>query len=261
MKEKLSQAINKYIRPYTFPVAVKIIQEINPLEGYYYPLQKLGNRLALCQGIAAVRRLGWRMGFRKDDHCCPGAFLILGYEEDTEFISRGGFYPIYASTMEEGFKTHQFMPRAPLKSIGSILLSPLDKVSFEPDIVIVYGNSAQIARFIQGILYYEGGTIESYFIGRASCASYIIYPYLNKKCNVIIPGGGERIFAYTDDSELAFAIPNNKFEIVAKGIEQTHKIGTARVPTPYFGIKEEPKFPYIYSEMFEGFKMPFSIKS
>ena len=31
-------------------------------------------------------------------------------------------------------------------------------------------------------------------------------PYSQDKCNVIVPGGGERVFALTGDDELAFAL-------------------------------------------------------
>lgn len=73
--------------------------------------------------------------------------------------------------------------------------------------VICYGNSAQITRFVQGALHFVGGYIESHFAGRGVCGGEITVPYVQDKCNVIIPGGDERIFALTGDDELAFVMP------------------------------------------------------
>jgi hypothetical protein len=32
-------------------------------------------------------------------------------------------------------------------------------------------------------------------------------------------------------------------------VEATHKGGVARIPTPFFGIQAEPKFPAVYEEL------------
>ena len=80
------------------------------------------------------------------------------------------------------------------------MLAPLHLATFDPDVVVCYGNSAQITRFVQGALYKVGGYIESRFAGRGACGGEITVPYSQDKCNVIVPGGGERVFALTGDA-------------------------------------------------------------
>ena len=86
-------------------------------------------------------------------------------------------------------------------------------------------------------------------MGRCSCAAYIVYPLQSQQCNVIIPGGGERVFALTADDEIAFAIPASRLAGVVEGLKGTHDSGVARIPTPFFGVQAKPKFPPSYAEL------------
>lgn len=247
---RLAFSIEQYVKPITFPVAVKISQSKEIPPKFRQPHRFLGHRINICQGVNLVRRFGWNMGFLEEDHACGLSILIFGFKEVPDFALQGHTVcPAYVKTPEAGALTQAHTLHAPVGSIGSILLSPLNRAEFEPDVVLVYGNPAQIVRLIQGALYLEGGSIESRFMGRCACAGEFVYPYLNQKCNVIIPGGGERVFAMTGDDELVFAIPSSKFESVAEGVEATHKGGVARIPTPFFGIQSEPKFPIVYDEL------------
>lgn len=55
--------------------------------------------------------------------------------------------------------------------------------------------------------------------------------------------------AMTNDDEEVFAIPRSQFERVAEGLEATHKVGVARIPTPFFEIRSKPEFPSTYEEL------------
>lgn len=55
--------------------------------------------------------------------------------------------------------------------------------------------------------------------------------------------GAQRLGAMTNDDEEVFAIPRSQFESVEEGLEATHKVGAARIPTPFFRIHSEPEFP------------------
>ncbi|NPV93377.1 MAG: DUF169 domain-containing protein [Firmicutes bacterium] len=247
---KLNAAVEQYVKPITFPVAVKISDSKEIPAKFRQPNKLVGHRLNICQGVNLVRRFGWNIGFQEEDHACGLSILILGYKEVPEFAINGHTVcPAYVKTPEAGARTQADTLHAEVGSIGSILLSPLGKADFEPDVVLVYGNPAQIVRLIQGALYLEGGSIKSSFMGRCACAGEFVYPHFKQECNVIIPGGGERVFAMTNDDELVFAIPRSKFESVAVGVEATHKGGVARIPTPFFGIQAEPKFPAVYEEL------------
>lgn len=260
--QMLLEAINKYVHPYTLPVAVKLSQEECDLPGYVSLFKQFGHKVGVCQAMALARRLGWCIKYSAEEHACPASFLMFGYDEMPEMVKNGGglHYPVYASSMEAGRKTHEHVPLLEEGFLNSLFIAPVKKASFEPDVIITYGHAAQIARFIQAVVYIEGGVIESKFMGRGACSASIIATFIHKKCNVVIPGGGERLFAITDDTELLFAVPQNMFEIVATGLEQTHKKGVAKIPTPFFGMMGQPRFPQPYEEVAKTFKNQFPVK-
>ena len=55
-----------------------------------------------------------------------------------------------------------------------------------------------------------GGRLTSTFGGRIDCAEEIIAPMKSGKCEIIPPCYGERIFAHTQDHEMAFSFPANR---------------------------------------------------
>jgi uncharacterized protein (DUF169 family) len=248
--QELNNVFNEYLRLATYPVAIKVSsEEVLPPKVksakamFSYPIN-------ICQGITLARRAGRTIGFLEEDHACGLSILIFGYKEDPDFALAGNtIYPLYAKTPEAGAKTQAATPKMEIGGIKSIVVAPLHRADFEPDLVLIYGNGAQIVRLVQGALYNEGGAIESQFMGRCSCGAYIVKPLQTQKCNVIVPGGGERVFALTADDEIAFVIPASQLQNVTEGLIGTHKSGVARIPTPFFGISARPVFPPSYTEL------------
>ncbi|MDW7652270.1 MAG: DUF169 domain-containing protein [Bacillota bacterium] len=251
VQKNFLDVVEKYIRPLTYPVAVKLLKEGDVFpKKTRFPKEVFGYRGALCQGIAMARRVGWTVGFRPEDHSCIVALMMFGLEEEPEAVKAGEIvYPYYAENPEAAKKTQEATPRLPLHSIHGIVAAPLERAEFDADVVLVYGNSAQVIRLVQGALYKEGGRIESAFTGRGACGSEIVVPYLQQECKVIIPGGGERLFAHTADDEVVFAAPAGKLADVAAGVETTHKSGIARIPTPFMGMRGQVAYPEKYNEV------------
>lgn len=250
--QKLNAVFNEYLRLATFPVAIKVSSEEELPPKVKSASALFGYPINICQGITMARRTGRTIGFLQQDHACGLSVLIFGYKEDPDFALDGHtIYPLYTKTPEAGAKTQAATPKMEIGAIKSIVVAPLHRADFEPDLILIYGNGAQIVRLIQAALYNEGGAIESQFMGRCSCGAYIVKPLQTQKCNVMIPGGGERVFALTADDEIAFVIPANKLQSVTEGLIGTHKSGVARIPTPFFGVSAQPAFPPSYDALGE----------
>jgi len=249
---KLSAAINKYIRPSTFPTAVKFSKEKDAFHGKHKrPISDIGNPIALCQGVTLARRLGWSMVFGKEDHGCPVGLIVLGYHSPKKLLAGDIAYPYYAETPEIGRVMEQSGKFLPMKSVEEIWISPLDKAEFQPDLVLIYGNAAQVARMAQGANYCTGKGVDSKTFGRMACSSYLARTYLEQECSLVVPSGGERVFANTMDDELIFSIPSKYFKDVAAGIEAVHKEGLSRFPTYFYGMSMMPKFPAKYLSLLD----------
>ncbi len=246
---ELNAFISEYLRPATFPVAVKLFKGSLP-EKVKSARQFYQHGLAVCQGITIARRLGRAIGFSKQDHACPITHVLFGFVKEPAMNKKGEVaYPLYVKDLSAGKNTASKELHLAPGSFDSLILAPLHRADFEPDVLIIYGNPAQIVRLIQGALFEEGGNITSSFMGRGACGASIGYPFKTKQCNVVLPGGGERVFAMTCDDEMCFAMPGEKIQSVLRGVKATHDGGVARMPTPYFGISADPVFPPSYDKL------------
>ena len=245
-RELFLENVRKYIRPQTDPVAVRLVwEDETPPEGAVSPVEKFGYPLTICQGVSAARRMGMTMVFRREDHACPPALCALGYLPTENLLAGKVAMPGYAGTEEAAKKieaANVLLERAP----AAIWLAPYESAAFEPDVVLVYGNSAQATRLAQGYAYYTGDGVASYTLGRLACASYINKVYVRQEPTIVIPGGGERVFGSTQDDELVFALPAKFLETTARGVEAVHQAGYARYPTGFPGVTARPKLPGKY---------------
>lgn len=81
--EKLNVALSAYIRPLTFPVAVKLLKD----EPYPMKVRRpadLGTKLTLCQGYSMARKYGWVMGYEMKDCACGPQLAHFGAVPYTE---------------------------------------------------------------------------------------------------------------------------------------------------------------------------------
>lgn len=96
-------------------------------------------------------------------------------------------------------------------------------------------------------LWKSGGRLASSFGGRIDCSEEIIVPMRSGKCEVILPCYGDRIYAQTQDHEMAFAIPFSRILEIVEGLEGTHK-GGVRYPIPSF-LRYTGEFPPQYAKV------------
>ena len=246
---KLHEALKKYGNFPTFPVGIKMVRtDEEAPEKVRYPLRDIGNRMAVCQGVTIARTIGWTMAFKKEDHGCPLSLIFIGHIDPQSFLDGkvSGYYQDdadCAKLMEATF------PRWPVGDVKQIWLAPLARCTFEPDVAVVYGNSAQILTLIHAANYRKGSGIASLSTGRGGCSSWIAGAIQSGECTYNIPGPGERIFGGTQDYEVSFAIPYPKFEGVVEGLNYIRKKGAFRYPVPNLAVLSEPKFPKEYYDL------------
>lgn len=245
--KEVEQAFNTYIRPLTFPLAIKMLKSEKEIpEKTRRPFQQMRKRVAICQGIGMARKLGWAVAMGKEDMQCALGAAPFGFFEDIEFFNEGNLAAgMFTASKALGKKEEDLIDRFEHGLYSHILVAPLSRAAFDPDLLMIYGNPAQMMRFIQGALYNEGGAIQSSAMGRLGCAS-IITVIKNDACRYVIPGNGDRIFGMTQDYEMAFMIPASRVEGVLDGLASTHKAGVRYPITSFFNF--EATFPPSYQE-------------
>jgi uncharacterized protein (DUF169 family) len=245
--KELEQALNRYIRPLTFPVAIKMLKsEADIPEKTRRPFQQMKKKVAICQGIGMARKLGWAVAMGKEDMQCSLGAAPFGFFKNIDFYNEGNLAAgMFAANKEIGKKEEDLIERFEYGFYSHILAAPLNRASFEPDVLMVYGNPAQVMRLIHGALYNEGGAVKSSAMGRLGCAA-VISVMKNDECTYLVPGNGDRIFGMTQDWEMAFMMPASKFENVFDGLAKTHKGGIRYPITSFFNF--QATFPPSYQE-------------
>lgn len=246
---RLYEAIETHCRLTTTPVAVKLARkgETCP-QKVRYPLEHVGNRLAVCQGMSITRTYGWAMAFRSRDHACPLPRIFMGHIPPDKFLEGtiASFYQDDSACMKLMEASY---PRWPLDSYAEIWLAPLNKCAFIPDLAVAYGTPAQILTLIHAANFRHGTGISSVSTGRYGCANWIAGVPQADACTYMIPGPGERIFAGTQDHEMSFAIPFSKFDSLIEGMTYVRSKGAYKYPVPNLAFLSEPKIPKNYREI------------
>ena len=226
----LMAAIEKYIRPQTFPIGFKLLKkkEDAPEKTRFIP------ELAICQAYNLARRYGWTVFFGLET-TCPLGIIAYGFAQPDEDYKSGklAYDAGYAANMEVAPLFEEVVPKLKEKFEGCVV-APLGRLE-NPDFVVVYGNPAQILRLVHAVLHERGGALETKIQGRGACSEYL-EAYIEKRPRFVVPCYGDRLFGLTQDSEVAFSFPFEMAEEIARNLESTHKRGI-RYPIPCTALR------------------------
>lgn len=248
---KFQDALTRHVRLGSFPVAVRMVKPGETLpEMVKRPAQDLQITVATCQAIAMARRYGWVLAIGEEDISCPLTAVAFGFRRPSEFYVKGqACAGMYTETEEAGMLSEEQVEKFSFGEYQYILVAPLHRTVFEPEVIVMYANPAQVLRLLTAALWKSGGRLTSSFGGRIDCAEEIIVPRRSEKCELILPCYGDRIFAQTQDHEMAFSIPISRVEEIIDGLEGTHK-GGVRYPIPSF-LRYTGEFPEHYKKAVE----------
>lgn len=246
---ELYEKIEEYVRPATFPVAVKFLRDGEaPPPKAKRPLADLQKHVTVCQGWAIARRYAWTTVLRAEDMKCPLGALVAGFAAPNAYYDEGNLCAgMYTEGTEAGARSEASVVKFSPGEIDGIVFAPLHRADFEPEVVIVYGNAAQVMRLVAAALFERGGRIESSFAARMDCSDHLVVPLHTGEPQVILPCNGDRIFAGAQDEEMAFTLPWSRVDEVVRGLEGTQR-GGIRYPIPSF-LTYEPKLPTKYEEL------------
>lgn len=233
------RSLEEILRLQTYPLAVKQVKDESE---FPERTRRSEQKIAVCQGLTMSRRYGWTMGITEKDSGCPAVNLAYGWTKLVDEPAMAEFFlgAGYASD-ETGAKTIvENLDRLEPGKYGGVVISPLTRTKNVPDVILVYGNPAQIMRLIQGAMHKEGKKVKSELAGMAaSCTGGILRTLNTSECQVVIPGNGDRIFAATYDNEMLFAIPAAKAEDIIVGMRAQR---LAKYPIPV-ALPMPPPFP------------------
>ena len=246
----LAKHLETHLRVATFPVGVRCLApgEAIPAKARR-PKKDLHAQITICQAIGLARRYGWTTALASEDLSCPIAQAVFGFEKRIPYYTEGSLAEgMYAACKEAGAAFEAALPKLGHHEISAVVAGPLARVGFEPETVVVYGNSAQILRLVNAALWEKGGAFKSECTGRGDCADIVIRTRQTQEPQLILPCYGDRVFGLAADDEMAFTFPFSQAERFVNGLELTGKAGT-RYPIPTFALRAQATMPPTYVEL------------
>lgn len=243
----MEEVLSKYVKHQTHPLAIKMLTREDQIPpDAKRPLKEYGAAFTLCQAIALSRKEGLTLVLDKETLSCPIALAGLGFVRPDEFLS--GKYALVPTNQSEEARRRaaEAMPRFSFGEFRLIVIAPLARAVFDPDVVLFYGTGAQVMRMVQAAVFESGEALTSRSTGSGGCLLPVVVPALEDRCVFALPGNGERRLGLIADGELAFAMPGKRLEEVIQGLELSHAgRQTYPVSPGYLKMQCEMPAPYV----------------
>ena len=236
--EKIIRRLELLMRLKSFPVAFKMLEQKGELEKIPF-LRRLANKATLCQLITLVRNFDWTVGAELSDFVSPVCPSILGLTEIPEIYRDGTFRSIvWVKTRADARKYEAAIPRLPLGKYAAVAMAPLVYNPFEPDLVLIYANPAQMMLLINSLQFEDYEVMQFSCVGESSCSDAIARCYLTGKPSLTIPCYGERRYGHAQDEDLVMAVPAGMMEKALRGMEALYRRGI-RYPISFAGAEQD----------------------
>ena len=224
----------------TSPIAVKMLEKEEDIpEGAIRPKKDRGYHLAQCQTFALSRRQKETIAMLKEDNWCWAPSMGYGLVENPHdpFVDSHAFFPC----LEYG------------KYIG-IVSAPLKTANFEPDMVLIYSNTAQLRTMLMVVKPQENSLISSEFDPIDSCIYSVVPVLQNGKYRITLPDPGEYERAMAGEDEIIFSVPKDKLAGLVSGLKQ---LDERKSGYTYANIVMMPDFPRpdFYKKLFEQWEL------
>ncbi|MFH1087526.1 MAG: DUF169 domain-containing protein, partial [Chloroflexota bacterium] len=127
----------------------------------------------------------------------------------------------------------------PMEGHKAVVVAPLAGEKFEPDIILIHGNPAQMHLLMCAYQYHEYSRWEFTFVGETSCSDTMAKAYNTGKPSLSVPCYGQRRYGHVRDDELEMAIPPGMLDRGLEGLRWLSSKGF-RYPIPFWGTEIDP---------------------
>ncbi len=207
------------------PIGYKRCEKETELDGIT-GLKRWQRPCMFCQVPFMARIAGLTIGLTSEDKVGDRCKRIHGLAatgdreklQEAKFLSR-----TWMPSIEEALKQQEDYPRIPPGE--AVVVGPLAKDNFEPDVILIYGNPAQIMMLMCGLQKVKYERFHFHFIGEGACVDSLGQCYNTGKPSLAIPCYGERSMGQVRDDEIVIALPPAEMDRLLEGLDILDKIG------------------------------------
>jgi len=236
---EMSENFKSLLKLKSEPVAFRRLEKAEELDKIAN-VTRVKRGFTYCQVPFMVRVLGQTVGITKEDPIGDRCTRLHGLRKATEKSMQGEAAMLsttWFATPEEALEQQRETPRIPVGE--AIVVAPLGKEKFEPEIVSIYANPAQVMMILCGLQKERYERFPFFFIGEGACADSLAQCYVSGKPAVAIPCYGERAMGQVADDEMVIALPPKEMERAVSGLRKLAKIGF-RYPIAFIGGMADP---------------------
>ena len=166
------------------PVGVKFLP--NKPNG----IERLDKILDFCEMLIEAQE-GNAFYVTKENFTCVGP-LLLGMIEHEPIFESGQVGPRLEvlKDVRANQRIYHVIPKLQKGTVNYVAFSPLDELSFEPDVLIVTANPTQAEILLRALSYSSGRMWSARGTPVIGCAWLYIYPYVSGELNFTVTGFG-----------------------------------------------------------------------
>jgi len=185
-------------------------------------IKQLDKSMALCEMLKEAQQSEAPFYITEENEACVGK-LALGMWE-VLFVEAGLVGPplgIYKEPRANN-KLYQYTPKFKKGIVNYVAFSPLDKLTFEPDLLILMTTISQAEIVLRAMSYSNGEMWETRGTPALACAWLYVYPYQSGKVNYTVTGltfGGKAKEIFPEGWML-ISIPYNRIPTITQSLKE-----------------------------------------
>jgi len=188
-------------------------------------IEQLDKSLALCEMLPEAQKRGAPFYFTKENENCFGKSALGMVSGASSAFAETGELGIKLEIFQEARankRLFQVNPGLAQGTVNYVVFAPLDKITFEPDLLVLMTDATQAEIVLRAMTYSTGEMYESKVTTALSCAWLYAYPYITGKVNYYITGLGfgsigREVF---EPGLVLIAIPFNWLPTIAKNLKE-----------------------------------------
>ena len=199
------------------PVAVKFC--LPKPEG----IEPLDKSISFCEMLKEAQLRDAPFYFSRENENCVGK-VVLGMEEFSLAVEGGLIGPKFGIYQEAraNNKIYQYTPHFRPGLVNYVAFAPLDKLTFEPDLLVFTATPSQAEILLRSMSYSTGEPWETKMTGVLGCTWLYIYPFQSGKVNYMVTGMtfGAKSKEVFEEGWILISIPYNWLPIITANLHE-----------------------------------------
>jgi len=186
-------------------------------------IEKLDKTLPFCQMIREAQERGTPFYFSAENEDCFGT-MVLGMEEPPTFAEAGLLGEKFEIFQEAraNERIYQYVPKFSRGTVNHVAFSVIDRLTFEPDLLIFMATPSQAEIIMRAVSYSTGELWETKKTPVMSCAWIYNYPFLSGKVNYFVTGMafGSKAKEVFPEGWILISLPWDKIPVVIQSLKE-----------------------------------------